>query len=108
MSGKQLLRRVIVVLFAAAASAAQAGAEAPGAGLSLRESALIAARQRSVVEAASREAAMSAVDSRSVMSDPLSYTLKLKDTALTLDFCTGSHLLMTNHLDPLTELIVHP
>jgi hypothetical protein len=119
MKAKQGLRSLIIVLFAAGMMAAQAGGEAMSAtGRSLRESALLAARQRAVVETASREEASSgarsvpsgdvAINARSITSDPLSYTFKLNSTDVTLDFCSGAHLLMTSNLDSVTELIVHP
>ena len=111
MKCRPLLRSSIAVLFATGVAAA--GAEPmPASGADLREAALTAARQRSVVEAASRDEARDssqrAAVARSMTSDPLSYTLKLNNTEVSLDFCSGAHLLMTSNLDSVTELIARP
>ena len=114
MKCRSLLRSSIAVLFATGVAAA--GAEPmPASGADLREIALTAARQRSVVEAASRDEAKGTaqgapfhVVARSMSSDPLSYTLKLNNTEVSLDFCSGTHLLMTSNLDSVTELIARP
>lgn len=121
MTAKQSLRALVSVLFASGMTVAQAGGDvAPVTGASLREAALSAARQRSVVEAAFRESAQDAnrneahnEKSRSAIAerdavDPLSYTFKLNNTDVTLDFCSGTHLLMTSNLDSVTEVIVRP
>jgi len=121
MTGKHVLRSLIAVLFATGMAVAQAGGEAvPASGADLREVALSAARQRSVVEAAFRESAKDAArndsnkdQSRTVSGerdvvDPLSYTFRLRNTDVTLDFCSGTHLLMTSNLDSVTEVIVRP
>ena len=111
MKNSPLLRSTVAILFAAGVAAA--GAEPMSvSGADLREAALTAARQRSVVEAASRDEAKGAAPvasaAHSMTSDPLSYTLKLNNTAVSLDFCSGSHLLMTSNLDSVTELIARP
>lgn len=111
MKCRPLLRSSIAVLFATGVAAA--GAEPmPASGADLREAALTAARQRSVVEAASRDEAMGTAQgvavARSMTSDPLSYTRKFNNTEVSLDFCSGSHLLMTSNLDSVTELIARP
>ena len=111
MKCRPLLRSSIAVLFATGVAAA--GAEPmPASGADLREAALTAARQRSVVEAASRDeargTAQGAAVIRNMTSDPLSYTLKLNNTEVSLDFCSGAHLLMTSNLDSVTELIARP
>ena len=107
MRARSLLRNVFALLFAAGTTAVQAGAEAlPVSGEYLREAALIAARQRAVVEAASRETAMDAARNPGTATAPLSYTRSFGNTEVTFDFCSGSHLLMTSNLDSVTELIV--
>lgn len=107
MRARSLLRNLIVVLFAVGTMAAQAGTEAvPASGEQLREVALAAARQRAVVEAASREIAKDVARSPGTASGPLSYTRSFGNTGVTFDLCSGSHLLMTSNLDSVTELIV--
>lgn len=121
MTVKHVLRALISVLFATGMSVAQAGGEAvPASGADLRDVALSAARQRSVVEAAFRESAKDAArgdanneklrptSAERDAVDPLSYTFKLRNTDVTLDFCSGTHLLMTSNLDSVTEVIVRP
>jgi hypothetical protein len=114
MKNSPLLRRSIAALFAAGVAAA-AAETLPVTGADLREAALTAARQRSVVEVASRDEAWGAAQdapfhavARSMTSDPLNYTRKFRNTEVSLDFCSGSHLLMTSNLDSVTELIARP
>lgn len=109
MRAKSLLRSLTIMLFSTPCGVAHAGGTAVSAnGFSLREAALAAARQSASLEdRAPMVSAAPAIDASRV-SDPLSYARPLGDTLVTLDFCTGAHLLTTNNLDAVTELVQHP
>ena len=94
-------------LATALCTATQAGGNAaPATGLSLRDAALSAARQSVVPGDPTREPSGAALARGT--SYPLSRTFMLGNTDVSLDFCSGAHLLMTSNPDSVIELVQHP